>query len=304
MPKRTRIFCAGLIGWDTIGHTRYSLKPGADLPGLIITKLGGVIANIAVAITDMTRDTAELEIIMLSCTGDDEKSNSLLSLLSNRDQINCDLVIRSQGSPDGYVAIESRDGLFCAIASTTKLEKACVKIFKPLLENVTSRNKNGLAHHLIIDSNLTTKTLNFLSFEPFFNNTSIIIACASPFKARKIRSLLIKRTCIIYANLEEASEILGKSFSCSSEAAESLYKLGAKEAIVTNGKYESSSRSINGLASYLPKQIIASKVTGAGDVFLAAHFVSKTNNINLSEQEHLEFASNAATKKLLNEVEQ
>ena len=298
MPKRTRIFCAGLIGWDTIGHTRYSLKPGADLPGMIITKLGGVIANIAVAITDMTGNAAELEIIMLSCTGNDEKSNSLISFLSERDQINCDLIIRSQGSPDSYIAIESKKGLFGAIASTAKLEKACIKIFKPLIENATFGNKNSFEHHMIIDSNLTKKTLNFLSFEPFFKKTSFIIACASPFKAKKIRSLLIERNCIIYANLEEASEILGESFSCSSEAAESLYKIGAKEAIVTNGKYKTSSRSINGLASYLPKQIITSKVTGAGDVFLAAHFISKTRNINFSEQEHLEFASNAATKKI------
>ena len=157
---------------------------------------------------------------------------------------------------------------------------------------------NSFDNFLLVDSNLTVKSIEYLISNSFFNNTKFVLACASPFKAKKLRSLLTNRICTIYTNLNEASEIIGERMQCSSEAANQLYKIGAKEAIVTNGQNKTSSRSNLGLAVHHPIPIVPSQVTGAGDAFLAAHFLSKLANDNLSEQEHLEIADAAAQRRI------
>ena len=298
MNVKTNIICAGLIGWDTIARTQFKMGNGADLPGFIETNLGGVIANIAVALKNNAQDKIDLEVTLLSAVGNDQRSKQLLSILSKQNYINCDYIIEEQGSTDGYIAIESKGELFGAISSSFQLEKSCTKIFEPFKKKIlridTAPNKN----FIIIDSNLTSKTINYLAEDSFFDSIEIVIACASPFKAKKIRPLLMKRNCTIYANLEESSEILGKEMVCSSEAAESLFDLGAKQSIVTNGKNKVSSKSINCLATHTPKPTLTTKITGAGDTFLATHFLSKLINTHLSEQDHLKIANAEAYIKI------
>ncbi len=298
MNKKVNIFCAGLIGWDTIARTQLTMRDGSDLPGSIETNLGGVIANIAVALKNNAQHKIDLEVSLLSTVGDDLKSKQLLNLLSKKNNINCDFIIKEQGSTDGYIAIEAKGELFGAISSSFQLEKSCVKIFKPLRNKLLTIKSDPLKNYIIIDSNLTAKTIHYLAKEPLFDSIEIVIACASPFKAKKVRSLLIKRRCTIYANLEESSEILGSKMICSSKAAESLFELGAKQAIVTDGKNKVSSKSINCLATQIPEPIFTTKITGAGDTFLAAHFLSKIINIHLSEQDHLKIANAEAANKI------
>ena len=298
MNTKVNIFCAGLIGWDTIAHTQMAMKPGSDLPGYIETNLGGVIANIAVALKNKAQNKIDLEVILLSAVGDDQRSKKLLSCLSKEHNINCDYVIREQGSPDGYVAIESKGALFGAVSSSYQLEKSCTEIFEPFKKKYLTIKTTSIKNFVIIDSNLTNQTINYLVNDQFFDSIEIVIACASPFKAKKVRPLLMKRNCIIYANLEESSKILGKKINCSSKAAESLFDFGAKQAIVTNGKNNVSSKSINCLATQTPEPALTNRITGAGDTFLAAHFISKIINPDLSEEEHLKIANSESYIKI------
>ena len=296
--KETKIFCAGLIGWDTIGTTKLPMKIEDDLPGSINTTVGGVIANIASELALNGQKMISLEVILLSSTGSDRKSDLLLSSLSKKNKVNCNHIIRQKGASDGYIGIEVEGKLFGAISSSKQLEKACKKIFEPLVENKKIREEAPFKNYLVIDSNLTNETINYLCTDPFYKKTPFVIACASPFKAKRIRPLILKRRCIIYANLLEASEILGKKFICSSEAATSLYDLGAEQAIVTDGGNKTSIMSTNGIIAHFPPPTAILKTTGAGDSFLAAHFLSKITNKELTEQAHLEFAHNAALKKI------
>ena len=82
MNVKTNIICAGLIGWDTIARTQFKMGNGADLPGFIETNLGGVIANIAVALKNNAQDKIDLEVTLLSAVGNDQRSKQLLSILS------------------------------------------------------------------------------------------------------------------------------------------------------------------------------------------------------------------------------
>lgn len=300
MVKPVKIICAGLIGWDSIGRTQQVMHSGADLPGVIETNIGGVIANIALslALSDIARDKKALEVILLSSVGDDQKSNLLLSILSNKNNINCDYVIKQKGSTDGYIAIESEGELWGAVASSYQLEKSCCKIFQRFMDEYQKDRDIISTNYFIVDSNLTNETLNYLTFDPIFDKVYFIIACASTYKAKKIRSLLIKRRCTIYANLAEASELVGRPLVCSSEAASLLFNLGARQAIVTNGANKASSKSAFGLGTLVPEKISGVKVTGAGDIFLAAHFMSTIFDSKLSQHEHLKIAGAAAKKKI------
>ena len=69
--------------------------------------------------------------------------------------------------------------------------------------------------------------------------------------------------------------------------------------LITNGKYKVSSRSKNGLTTTLPRKIVASKITGAGDAFVAGHFFSMINNSELSDLEHLKAGNATARSEIM-----
>lgn len=298
MTNRLKIICAGLIGWDNIGRTDLPMIIGNDLPGKIDTHIGGVAANIAMALANRLTTNPNFEVVLLSSIGNDQKSDLLLSTLSKHYKINCNFVIREEGTSDGYICIESNGELFGAISSSAQLQKSCVKIFEPLVEHQKVEINSLFSDYLIVDSNLTTKAIDYLTFDPFFDDTKFIIACASPYKAKKVRSLMINRRCKIYTNLEEASAILGKRAHESCEAANNLFDLGASEATVTNGKKQASNRSKLGLVNLTPEDTFNVKATGAGDAFLTAHFLSLIFNKGLSQLEHLKIAELAARKEI------
>ena len=294
ITKPLKIICAGLIGWDTIGQTNFNMVKGNDLPGKIETSIGGVAANIAVALANHCNKNKNFEIILLSSTGNDKKSDLLLSILAKHNKINCNNVIREEGTSDGYVGLEFKGELFGAIASSSQLEKSCIKIFEPFARLIRSEKNLPFENFLIVDSNLTVKAIDHLTFDPIFDKTNFIIACASPYKAKKIRNLMIRRKCSIYSNLNEASAISGSKLSSSQEAADVLFQMGAKDATVTNGKKAASNRSTSGLVSLTPKQTFNIKATGAGDAFLSAHFLSILLNREATQLKHLETAELAA----------
>ena len=93
IAKPLKIICAGLIGWDTIGRTNFDMIKGNDLPGKIETSIGGVAANIAVALANHCNKNTNFEIILLSSTGNDKKSDLLLSILAKHNKINCNNVL-------------------------------------------------------------------------------------------------------------------------------------------------------------------------------------------------------------------
>ena len=272
MSKPRTILCAGLIGWDTIGRTDLNIEIGGDLPGQIETNIGGVAANIAVALAHQLRGNPTFEVIALSSIGNDHKSDLLSSKLSNDYNINCDYLVRDEGSCDGYICIELKDGIFGAIASSTQLEKSCAKIFDTFVTDHKLIKNGSFSDFLIVDSNLTSKTIEYLVSDPLFNETNFIIACASPHKAKKILPLMIKRHCIVYTNLGEVT--------------------------VTNGEHQTSSRSSSGLVTLYPKKIERLKSTGAGDIFLATHCLSLILDQKLSQFERLEKADRAARKEI------
>ena len=300
MTNIGNIICIGSMGWDLIGKTNNQMRLGDDIPGKVEIKIGGVAANIAISIADNLPKDASSEIILLSCTGNDKESYKLVEALKGK-SINCDHIIMNKGNSDRYIAIESRGNLFGAVACSNQLESVGLNILSYFHNELIQNKKFSLPDNIIIDSNLSIGTLNALDKYLDFNRDNLILACASPYKAKRLLNLIKKCNPVIYLNLEEASVIAEKSFVCSSEAAIFLHKIGAKEAIVTDGSKLTSSKSRLGLAKVMPPKILSEQATGAGDAFLAAHVLSKIINPKFSPTKQLEIATLAAKRKLLEE---
>ena len=290
--KKCNFICAGLTTWDYIAQSTLEMSIGDDIPGQIDIKPGGVAVNIALAINKYLNEKSHEKIILLSATGNDNESDKLRYEISKMG-IDCDYLISQAGKCDSYLAIESAGALHGAIASSEQLTKAGIAIFNPLLNGQLANLKTLYEGTLIIDGNLSSETLNYISVSQVFDSAKVVIAAASPIKAKNLLMIMRKRQCQIYLNLNEAKAMTGKQFNDSSEAAEYLFQEGAKQAIVTNGKFHVSSRCEKGLHKITPLQIELKTSTGAGDTFLAAHLVSTIFNAELCPRKHLSFADRA-----------
>ena len=80
---------------------------------------------------------------------------------------------------------------------------------------------------------------------------------------------------VLYVNLEEAGLLCMQSFSDSAEAASALVARGASRALVTNGGQPASDASAEGVISECPPEVLVTRVTGAGDTFMAAHIAAE-----------------------------
>ena len=85
------------------------------------------------------------------------------------------------------------------------------------------------------------------------------------------------RTCLngnvgtVYVNLEEANLILNQNHKTSKLAAQALTNIGVRRAVVTDGEQPVTVSEKNNLISLTPPIVKVTRVTGAGDVFMASH---------------------------------
>ncbi|WP_144433913.1 PfkB family carbohydrate kinase, partial [Thalassovita gelatinovora] len=66
-----------------------------------------------------------------------------------------------------------------------------------------------------------------------------------------------------------------QSFDCSAKAAAALVRHGAARALVTNGANPASDGCSQGVISAPPPEVLVTRITGAGDTFMAAHMAAE-----------------------------
>ena len=211
--------CAGAAHWDIIGRTNLPLPAGADVPGRVARRPGGVAQNIARALAARGRRT-----ILVSAIGRDRAGDELVADLAAAG-IETAAIHRHHGPTDTYLAVEGAGGaLHAAIADCTGLERAGDALL------------GALPHgHLVLDGNLPDPALaGFLRREA----ASLALVPASPEKAARLAPLLARgaaRPAALYLNRAEAEALAGRPFPDSRTAATALVALGAAEALVTDG---------------------------------------------------------------------
>lgn len=265
------ILCIGSVLWDIIGRAPNVLRLGSDVPGRITRLPGGVAMNIA-----MTLRRLGLNPGLLTAIGRDAEGDELVAACA-RLGLGTDHIYRSDDLPtDRYMAVEGANGLIAAIADAHSLEAAGDKILRPLADGRLGSPAAPWAGPMALDGNLTAALLAEIAMSPLFAAADLRVAPASPGKAERLVPLMAHPRATLYVNLEEASLLCAADFPDAAAAAEGLLARGAHRVLVTHGGQICAEGTRGaGVLTGTPPAVLVTRITGAGDTFMAAHIVAE-----------------------------
>jgi sugar/nucleoside kinase (ribokinase family) len=265
------ILCIGSVLWDIIGRSPTSMRLGSDVPGRITRLPGGVAMNIA-----MTLRRFGMAPALLTAIGRDAEGDELIAACDRLGLVTRH-VYRSDDLPtDRYMAMEGANGLIAAIADAHSLEAAGDKILRPLGDGSLGTVANPWSGPIALDGNLTESLLAEIAASPLFVKADLRVAPASPGKAGRLLPLLTHPSATLYVNLEEANILARSDHPTAAAVAEALLQRGAGCVLVTNGGQPAAEgRRGQGVIEGQPPQVLVTRVTGAGDTFMAAHLVAE-----------------------------
>ncbi len=269
------ILCIGSVLWDVIGRSSSVMQRGSDVPGRITRLPGGVALNIA-----MTLARFGLHPALLTAIGRDAEGDDLVAACAARG-LRTDTVYRSDDLPtDRYMAVEGKNGLIAAIADAHSLEAAGAKILRPLTDGTLPQPFTG---PVALDGNLTIDLLADIAASPLLAQADLRVAPASPGKAERLMPFLAQGRGTLYVNLEEAGLLCQTEFDSSEAAARALIARGAARALVTDGGKAASEATGDSVLTEIPPQVLVTRVTGAGDTFMAAHIAAEVGGADRAE---------------------
>ena len=268
--ERPDILCIGSVLWDVIGRTAVAMRIGMDLPGRITRVPGGVALNIA-----MTLRRFGLRPALLSAVGRDAEGDELIAACRGLG-LAMDAVYLSDDLPtDRYMAVEGGNGLVAAIADAHSLEAAGARILQPLRNGIFGTEGEPWSGPVALDGNLTEQLLAEIARSPLFERADLRIAPASPGKAGRLVPLLGHPRATFYVNLEEAGLLTNTAPNDAREAAAAMRRAGATRVLVTDGGRSSCYAHGDAAVDAVPPLVMVSRVTGAGDTFMAAHIAAE-----------------------------
>lgn len=281
MTDTPDILCIGSVLWDVIGRAPLAMRQGSDVPGRISRLPGGVALNIA-----MTLARFGLTPALLTAIGRDAEGDELVAACEARG-ILTNTVYRSDDLPtDRYMAVEGANGLIAAIADAHSLENAGAKILSPLTDGTLSTATAPYSGIAALDGNLTIDLLNEITVSPMLAKADLRVAPASPGKAERLTPFLKHARGTLYVNLEEAGLLCQRGFETSAEAAQGLLERGAARVLVTAGGNMATEGTPDGIISQNPPQVLVTRVTGAGDTFMAAHIAAEVRGADRENALH------------------
>ena len=275
MTKTPDILCIGSVLWDVIGRAASHMRVGSDVPGRITRLPGGVAMNIAMTLRRFGMSPA-----LLTAIGRDAEGNELVEDAKRMGMI-CDHIYRSDDLPtDVYMAVEGANGLIAAIADAHSLEAAGEKILRPLSNGALGSDATPFAGPVALDGNLTEELLQSIAGSSLFRAADLRVAPASPGKAERLLALLGHPSATLYVNLEEAGLLCQTTFTDSATGGAALIARGAHRVLVTDGGKSASEGTAGDIITQTPPAVMVTRVTGAGDTFMAAHIASEAQGMD------------------------
>ena len=275
MSKTPDIICIGSVLWDVIGRAASHMRVGSDVPGRITRLPGGVAMNIA-----MTLRRFDMTPALLTAIGRDAEGEELIAEARRMGMV-CDHIYRSDDLPtDVYMAIEGANGLVAAIADAHSLEAAGEKILRALADGALGSQDTPFAGLVALDGNLTEDLLQVIAVSPLFRAADLRVAPASPGKAERLLALLGHPSATLYVNLEEAGLLCQTTFADAPTAAQGLIARGAHRVLVTDGGNAASEGTAGDIITQQPPAVMVTRVTGAGDTFMAGHIASEAQGMD------------------------
>ncbi|SFB71080.1 PfkB family carbohydrate kinase [Tropicimonas isoalkanivorans] len=274
MESRPDILCIGSVLWDVIGRTPRSMAVGHDVPGRITRVPGGVAMNIAMALC-----REGMRPSLLTVLGRDAPGQELASAAKALGMDTAHVTWSEDLPTDQYMAIEAENGLIAAVADAHSLERAGDAILAPLIDGRLGSAERPHSGIVAVDGNLTEDLLSRIADSPLFAQADLRIAPASPGKAGRLLPLLRHPAGTLYVNRIEAGLICDDRFPSARHAAEALVARGARRALVTDGAAPMAEASAAGVLTAVPPQVVVTRVTGAGDTFMAAHIAAEARGL-------------------------
>ncbi|MGJ8622423.1 MAG: PfkB family carbohydrate kinase [Yoonia sp.] len=275
MTQPVDILCIGSVLWDVIGRTASHMRVGSDVPGRITRLPGGVAMNIAMTLRRFGMTPA-----LLTAIGRDPEGDELIAEAA-RMGMECAHVYRSDDLPtDVYMAVEGANGLIAAVADAHSLEAAGEKILRALSNGALGSQDAPYAGPVALDGNLTAELLQTIATSPLFAQADLRVAPASPGKAERLLAVLGHPSATLYVNLEEAGLICQSEFSDAQTAAAGLIARGAHRVLVTDGGKTAAEGTAGDIITQQPPAVMVTRVTGAGDTFMAAHIASEAQGLD------------------------
>ncbi len=291
------ILCIGSVLWDVIGRSPTSMRLSSDVPGRITRLPGGVAMNIAVTLRRFGLTPA-----LLTAIGRDPEGDELIAACTRMGMITAHLYRSDDLPTDRYMAIEGANGLIAAIADAHSLEAAGDKILRPLADGRLGTEDRPWAGPIALDGNLTKALLAEIATSALFAKADLRIAPASPGKAGRLLPILPLPNATIYLNLEEAGILCQTGFASAPAAAEGLLARGARRVLVTDGGQPSADGAAGaGVISAAPRPVLITRITGAGDTFMAAHLVAERRGMDRAAS--LGAALDAAAKHVSGDIQ-
>lgn len=271
MNPRIDILCIGSVLWDVIGRSPAHMRQGSDVPGRITRLPGGVALNIA-----MTLARFGMRPVLLSAVGRDPEGEELVAACAGLG-LGVGHLYRSDDLPtDRYMAVEGANGLIAAIADAHSLEAAGEEILAPLRDGTLGQDDAPFEGRIVVDGNLTWALLDEIATAPAFARADLRVAPASPGKAERLLPFLNHARGTLYVNLEEAGILCQTTFTGSAEAAAALIARGARRVLVTDGGRTTTEAGADAdPVTAMPPEVMVTRVTGAGDTFMAAHIAAE-----------------------------
>jgi pseudouridine kinase len=228
----------------------------------------------------MTLKRFGLQPALLTVIGRDTEGDELIAESQNMG-LNCDFLYRSDDLPtDVYMAIEAANGLIAAIADAHSLEAAGDKILRAMADGRLGTAEAPYAGLIALDGNLTDDLLRIIAASPLFAAADLRVAPASPGKAERLLALLGHPSATLYVNLEEAGLLCQTHFDDSASACTALLERGAYRVLVTDGGRAASEGTAGDVITAHPPAVLVTRVTGAGDTFMAAHIASERQGLD------------------------
>ncbi|NNF25260.1 MAG: kinase [Rhodobacteraceae bacterium] len=270
MTRMADILCIGSVLWDVIGRSGAVMRVGSDVPGRITRLPGGVAMNIAMTLRRFGMTPA-----LLTAIGKDEEGQELLAFCQRMGLVTDHVYISEDLPTDRYMAVEGANGLVAAIADAHSLEAAGAKILSPLVDGPLGAKDAPYRGRIALDGNLTTDLLGQIARNPAFAAADLRVAPASPGKAERLLALTGCKNATLYVNMEEAGLLCQTRFDSAEDAALTLHSRGTARVLVTNSGKPAADCGPAGLVVLAPPEVLVTRVTGAGDTFMAAHIAAE-----------------------------
>ena len=290
------ILCIGSVLWDIIGRSPTSMRLGSDVPGRITRLPGGVAMNIAMTLRRFGMTPA-----LLTAVGRDAEGDEIIAACTRLGLLTAHMYRSDDLPTDRYMAIEGASGLIAAIADAHSLEAAGDKILRPLADGRLGSAGQPWTGPIALDGNLTEGLLAEIAASALFATADLRVAPASPGKAGRLLPLLSHPSTTLYVNLEEANILARTDHPTSHKAAEALLARGAQRVLVTDGGKPAAEGTAGlGVIEGVPPPVLVTRVTGAGDTFMAAHLVAERGGAD--RQAALDAALRAAATYVSGEI--